>query len=173
MGEYWSPIRLWQIDSDYNDWFGPFEFDACIADGQGGSYQIQGPLADWREESGRDQHSISLDPLFADAQGGDFHLRSAGGRWSDDVGGWVYDNVTSRCIDAGDPATAVGDEPSPNGGRVNLGAFGGTRYASKTGMPPSPPGPFSLLTPAGGSTWLSRRSSRGRRRTARTGTWSS
>jgi hypothetical protein len=31
--------------------------------------------------------------------------------------------------DQGDPADAVGEEPTPNGGRINLGAFGGTADA--------------------------------------------
>jgi hypothetical protein len=39
----------------------------------------------------------------------------------------------SPCIDAGDPATPVGAEPLPNGGRVNLGAFGGTTEAEVSG----------------------------------------
>jgi len=34
--------------------------------------------------------------------------------------------------DRGDPADAVGAEPSPNGGRINLGAFGGTADAELT-----------------------------------------
>lgn len=42
------------------------------------------------------------------------------------------DDVTSPCIDAGDPNSPVGDEPMPNGGRVNMGAYGGTAEASKS-----------------------------------------
>jgi MYXO-CTERM domain-containing protein len=38
--------------------------------------------------------------------------------------------------DRGDPADAVGEEPAPNGGRINLGAFGGTADA-ETSTPPS------------------------------------
>ena len=38
----------------------------------------------------------------------------------------------SPCIDLGDPDDPVGDEPAPNGGRVNLGAFGGTALAEPT-----------------------------------------
>ncbi|MGI5817290.1 MAG: leucine-rich repeat domain-containing protein, partial [Armatimonadota bacterium] len=77
--------------------------------------------------------NISADPLFADAANGDFHLKSYGGR-RDPVGGsWVTDAVHSPCIDAGDPATPVGDEPWPNGGRINMGAHGGTAEASKSG----------------------------------------
>jgi MYXO-CTERM domain-containing protein len=36
--------------------------------------------------------------------------------------------------DRGDPADAVGDEPSPNGGRINMGAFGGTPDAERSAL---------------------------------------
>ena len=35
-------------------------------------------------------------------------------------------------IDAGDPNSPVGKEPEPNGGRINMGAYGGTSQASKS-----------------------------------------
>ena len=38
----------------------------------------------------------------------------------------------SPAIDKGDPDEPVGDEPSPNGGRLNLGAYAGTAEAAKT-----------------------------------------
>jgi parallel beta-helix repeat protein len=57
--------------------------------------------------------NIDADPLFADAINGSFHLIAG-----------------SPCIDAGDPATSVGSEPLPNGGRINMGAYGGTPQAS-------------------------------------------
>jgi hypothetical protein len=44
----------------------------------------------------------------------------------------VKDDVTSPVIDAGDPANSVGVEPFPNGGRINMGAYGGTAEASKS-----------------------------------------
>jgi hypothetical protein len=63
---------------------------------------------------------------------GDYHLQSQTGRWDSRTGVWASDTVTSPCIDAGDPATPVGQEPSPNGGTVNLGAYGGTAQAGKS-----------------------------------------
>ena len=45
---------------------------------------------------------------------------------------WVIDDVTSPCIDAGDPMSPIGHEPFPNGGRINMGAYGGTAEASKS-----------------------------------------
>jgi len=45
----------------------------------------------------------------------------------------VVDDVTSLCIDAGNPAIPLGDEPtSPDNVRINMGAYGGTAEASKT-----------------------------------------
>jgi len=75
--------------------------------------------------------NISVDPLFADAAGGDFHLKSQRGRLEGSR--WVRDAQTSPCINAGDPAGDFSAEPMPNGGRVNMGAFGSTNQASMSG----------------------------------------
>jgi parallel beta-helix repeat protein len=64
--------------------------------------------------------------------GGDYHLKSQAGRWDVNEGGWTKDEVTSLCIDAGDPASPIGLEPFPNGGIINMGAYGGTVEASKS-----------------------------------------
>ncbi|MHC4569214.1 MAG: MBL fold metallo-hydrolase, partial [Planctomycetota bacterium] len=52
------------------------------------------------------------------------------GRWDSNSQTWVQDEVTSPCIDAGDPNSPIGDEPDPNGGIINIGAYGGTWQAS-------------------------------------------
>lgn len=61
---------------------------------------------------------------------GDYHLTSQAGRWDPAGQAWVIDEATSPCIDAGDPNDPVGDEPLPNGGRINMGTYGGTARAS-------------------------------------------
>jgi parallel beta-helix repeat protein len=76
------------------------------------------------------QGNLDVDPLFADATRLDVHLRSEFGRWDPNSMAWVSDETTSPCLDAGDPNTPVADEPLPNGGRVNMGAYGGTTEAS-------------------------------------------
>jgi hypothetical protein len=69
---------------------------------------------------------------------GDYHLQAQAGRWDPDTRTWVPDQLSSPCLDAGDPAGAVGSEPEPNGGRINLGLYGGTSEASKSSsIPPS------------------------------------
>jgi len=47
-------------------------------------------------------------------------------------GRWTKDDVTSPCIDAGNMSSPIGNEPFPNGGIVNMGAYGGTAEASKS-----------------------------------------
>ena len=63
---------------------------------------------------------------------GDYHLKSQAGRWEPATQTWIVDDVTSPCIDAGDPKGPIGFEPFPNGGIINMGAYGGTAEASKS-----------------------------------------
>jgi len=63
---------------------------------------------------------------------GDYHLKSQAGHWDRATETWVFDEVTSPCIDAGDPNAPLGAEPFPNGGFVNMGAYGGTSEASRS-----------------------------------------
>jgi len=63
---------------------------------------------------------------------GDYHLKSQAGRWDPASESWIQDDVTSPCIDAGDPNSPIGHEPFPNGGIINMGAYGGTVEASKS-----------------------------------------
>ncbi len=94
---------------------------------------------------GLGEGNIDADPCFASpglwdpngvpltsAGAEDYHLKSQAGRWSPALQEWVLDETTSPCIDAGDPNSPVAEEPVPNGGRVNLGAHGGTAQASKS-----------------------------------------
>jgi len=93
--------------------------------------------------------NLEADPCFAEAGfwdpngtpdapeddvwvAGDYHLKSQAGRWDPIRESWVIDDVTSPCIDAGDPNSPLGDELFPNGGVVSLGAYGGTTEASKS-----------------------------------------
>lgn len=81
----------------------------------------------------QDVHSLSVDPGFADPANNDFHVRSATGRWDPATNDFVTgDAETSWMIDTGDPAAGVGNEPGPNGGRRNIGLYGGTTQASKS-----------------------------------------
>ena len=70
-------------------------------------------------------------------------MKSEGWRWDSIRQRWDYDDVTSRCIDAGNPGSPLGDEllsvpddPNNEWGenlRINMGAYGDTEQA---GMPP-------------------------------------
>jgi hypothetical protein len=70
------------------------------------------------------------DPLFVNAGNGDYHLQSHRGRYWPEQDVWVLDTLTSPCIDAGDPVDDILDEPIPNGGIINMGAYGGSTQAS-------------------------------------------
>lgn len=70
-------------------------------------------------------------PFFADTKTRDYHLMSTAGRW--DGKAWVTDMLDSPCIDAGFKWSAYDREPSPNGGRINIGRYGNTPEASKSG----------------------------------------
>ncbi len=76
--------------------------------------------------------NINFDPLFADPTIGDYHLRSQHGRYVPQYDTWAADDVTSPCIDRGDPTEDPRNERMPNGGCVNMGAYGATPYASRS-----------------------------------------
>lgn len=73
--------------------------------------------------------NISDDPLFAGP--GDYHPASEHGRWDASARMWVYDAVTSPCVDGGGPSDAAWKgELWPHGERINMGVYGGTPEAS-------------------------------------------
>lgn len=74
--------------------------------------------------------NLNADPLFVDPNNGDYHLRTKRGRYRAATDEWILDGVTSPCVDAGDPEIAPWQEREPNGGRVNMGAYGITSSAS-------------------------------------------
>ncbi|MGB2829103.1 MAG: choice-of-anchor D domain-containing protein [Phycisphaerae bacterium] len=114
---------------------------------------IKGLESAFKGALSRGDGNQDFDPQFANAVGGDYHLKSRAGRWDPaadaGAGAWVVDAVTSPCIDAGDPASDYSNEPSPNGGRVNTGAYGDTAYASKSVPPPD----IASVLPGSGPSW--------------------
>ncbi|OGR41574.1 MAG: hypothetical protein A2X28_06135 [Elusimicrobia bacterium GWA2_56_46] len=111
--------------SNYNDLFG-FKQTGVIAAVK------YAALSNW-QGAGYDAQSVSLDPLWVSTTTAtpDFHLKSPAGRYSN--GSWVTtDTSTSSVIDRGDPTWDYSLEPTPNGGRVNMGRYGNTPEASKS-----------------------------------------
>ncbi|MBN2588706.1 MAG: S8 family serine peptidase [Sedimentisphaerales bacterium] len=83
--------------------------------------------------------NINIDPEFADPDNSDYHLKSEAGRWNPQSQTWINDDTTSPCIDTGNPSSDIGNEPESNGGRINMGFYGGTSEASKSsGETPEP-----------------------------------
>ncbi|MHC4653874.1 MAG: hypothetical protein ACYS91_02525 [Planctomycetota bacterium] len=70
------------------------------------------PTAVWPGEG-----NINMDPLFVSPirEPYDYHLQN-----------------TSPCVNAGNPFADYSLEPAPNGGRINMGGYGGTVEASKS-----------------------------------------
>ena len=85
----------------------------------------------------RNDPDMAVEPTHADAIwiDGDYHVMSTAGRWDPLDEAWVIDETTSPCVDAGDPDASWENEPRPNGGRINLGAYGGTAQASMSTGP--------------------------------------
>jgi hypothetical protein len=79
--------------------------------------------------------NFRADPKFADSPTADYHLMSPWGRYVPWTDTWVFDSTTSPCIDAGDPVDGPRGERVPNGSLINLGAYGGTPYASLSSGP--------------------------------------
>lgn len=76
------------------------------------------------------QGNINIDPQFAEPANRDYHLKSQAGRWNPTSQTWVNDNITSPCIDAGDPNSDWTAELWPHGKRINMGEYSGTPQAS-------------------------------------------
>ncbi|NIP96310.1 MAG: hypothetical protein GWO24_23905, partial [Akkermansiaceae bacterium] len=70
-------------------------------------------VVDWFLATGFDGNSGEGDPLFVDPAGRDFHLLPG-----------------SPAIDRGVPNRPYLEEPSPNGGRINIGRYGNTPEAT-------------------------------------------
>jgi hypothetical protein len=95
---------------------------------------VGGPVINYSCIQGLDTFSghgnIGEDPCFADPYNGEYHLKSEAGRWDANNKIWVQDDVTSPCIDTGDPNSDWTKELWPHGKRINMGAYGGTPQAS-------------------------------------------
>jgi parallel beta-helix repeat protein/predicted outer membrane repeat protein len=139
----WNKLPL-QVRNDQST------VSVTYSDIQGGNEAVQGLV--------RGTGNITVDPYFVSSGlwdsnpyyntasrwiDGDYHLCSTGWRWVARMAHgthWIWDGRTSRCIDAGNAADALGEEPvvvpsDPTGEwgrnvRINMGAYGGTREAS-------------------------------------------
>ena len=100
-------------------------FNYCCV--EGGKVDI---FIKWGDEVFWGPGNIDDDLYFPDVLSGDCHLKSKTGRWDSDEGRWTRDEVTSPCIDAGNPESDWTAELWSHGKRINMGAFGGTQEAS-------------------------------------------
>ncbi|MEX2185287.1 MAG: right-handed parallel beta-helix repeat-containing protein, partial [Pirellulales bacterium] len=151
------------LTSDYN-------LFSATTGAQLGSWQSEfDTLLAWQLETGVDRHSLVGDPRFVDPLGADGVLGAAGASLGTDdnfslastvgsyfAGNWTAQLQDSIAIDAGDPTSAFAGEanllgtlPPPlagqTGGRINLGADGGTGRTAR-----SPASLVQLLSLGGG-----------------------
>ena len=73
------------------------------------------PIAKTQYDPAGKNGNISLDPIFVNKAGGDYHERAG-----------------SPHVDSGNPRYDFSLEPQPNGGRVNIGAYGNTPEATRS-----------------------------------------
>ena len=125
-----------------------FNLFSTGAGGRIGTWQgiDRSTLKAWRTASFTDANSLEGDPAFVNPAAGDFHVQSQTGAFVGGTLGVFVNPVTglpvkaagtlqafathSKAIDRGDAALAIGLEPAPNGGFVEIGAYGGTQQAS-------------------------------------------
>ncbi len=113
------------INADYFVEWGNGNIDACPCFVDPGYWNPNGTPDDANDDS-----------WFS----GDYHLMSSGWRWDSRRKTWTWDDVTSRCIDAGNPGSRLANEPLSipidptdywgRNLRINMGAYGGTSEAS-------------------------------------------
>lgn len=89
-------------------WGASLTLSYCDVEGGAGAAYVE---ADCSLTSG--PGNIDSDPFFLNPGGGDYHLQAC-----------------SPGIDAGDPASDYSIEPEPNGGRINMDAYGNTLEAA-------------------------------------------
>ncbi len=76
--------------------------------------------------------NLVRNPRFVDPNSRNYHLQSKFGRYWPEHEVWVVDSHHSPAIDKGDPERFPVEETPYNGGRINMGAYGGTAYASRS-----------------------------------------
>ena len=150
------------FQSDYNDLYATGTGRVGLWEGQ-----ARPTLLAWQQATFNDSNSYSVDPRFVDAAGGDFHEQSTRGSFHggslapalDPATGLpapvtateTNDAADSPAIDAGAPTDSAANEPAPNGGFVNWGAFGNTTQASKSAATW-----LRVTRPDGGESWSTR-----------------
>lgn len=119
-------------------------------------------LGDWQSATFADQNSLSQDPGFVNltefheqSQFGSYHGGSLAPTLSGTTGlpqlapgSLTVDPGQSPAIDRGNSTDSFANEPTPNGGFINLGAYGNTAQASL-----SPAQYVLVMNPDGSETW--------------------
>lgn len=122
---------IWQNEMYISEYVYAEDYEISYNNIQGG-FIIENSLNGSEPYEG--ECNIDTNPLFADPQNRNYHLKSEAGRWDPINQIWQLDDVTSPCIDTGNPYSSVESEALPNGSIINMGAYGGTNQASKSSV---------------------------------------
>lgn len=141
-----TPSAEVNFQSDYNDLYVTGSGKVALWEGV-----ARPTLQAWRLAGFTDFNSISQNPLFVNAAGEDFHEQSTAGSFhggslapllnpstglpTSAPGTLTSDPATSPAVDRGDANSAFTNETGPNGGFINLGAYGNTAQASRSSIP--------------------------------------
>ena len=120
-----DPGKVW-----YNLFFGNSSGLYCN-EGSTDYYSVVSLNADVAEA----KYNVSGDPLFSERAVSDYH-----------------ESPGSPVVDAGDPNFSFGNEPAPNGGRINIGAYGNTVDATLSNSPTSLPSSLYVNTTGNNTT---------------------
>ncbi|MEO1524779.1 MAG: right-handed parallel beta-helix repeat-containing protein, partial [Planctomycetota bacterium] len=112
-----------------------------------GPDDLRGYIDDINDGRNDDFHLVSTEGRFTGSPAPVFNTST--GRVEFLSSTEIIDATSSPAIDRGDPTSPFSQEPTPNGGFVNLGAFGNSAHASK-----SLDQFLKVLTPNGNETWL-------------------
>lgn len=129
--------RIWENNGDVNQVYPSNSYDViyCCIQGGGVGWGII-DVNPYFARAGYWNDNLTLADKSDDFWvQGDYHLKSIVGRYDEETQSWVRDSYSSFCIDTGYRGIHEdwADEPWPNGDRVNMGFYGGTAFASKSG----------------------------------------
>ena len=125
--EKWVYFRAEQYSVDYNLYDFPSELRLSY---KNGAYPSYTNLGSWQVNRKKDYRSAVAPALFA-TNGADYHLQSSAGTYGSGL--WTLYPGTSTGVDLGNPGISYASETSPNGQRINAGAYGDTDQASRGG----------------------------------------
>ena len=121
-------ISLWAYRTDLTDDYQPLVNKGDVSTANAFNLYFKEESVEF--DLGNGTYIATLQANIIDPWEIDYHIKSAFGRFNGTS--WVNDTETSPCVDGGYLLSDYSNEPTPNGGRVNIGVYGNTSEASKS-----------------------------------------